>query len=131
VKPSLELWLQMAKDAEVSEQTAVLMWIRAKLPRKYQNYIALDAPAVKEPASRGKSPLSKAKDPEEARKIIVDDRAAPKGLKRLLKDDDLWALYKPQMHELEMLSNVFASLGDGSKSSFREALRLIREFDSE
>lgn len=133
VKPSLDLWLQIAKDMDVEEQQAVLMWVRAKLPRKFQNFISLDTPAVKEPEitfGKGKTKIDKMKDPEEARKYVMQDRSAPKGLKRLLKDEDLWSLYKPQVHEISMLANVFGKLGDGSKSSFREALRLVREFNA-
>ncbi|NQU44405.1 helix-turn-helix transcriptional regulator [bacterium] len=130
VKPSLDLWLLMAKDMEVDEQTAVLMWVRSKLPRKYQSFISLDTPAVSETAKaygRTKK-VPKEAEPEDARKHVLADRAAPKGLKRLLKDEDLWALYKPQTHEISILVNTFGQLGDGSKSSYREALRLIREF---
>jgi DNA-binding XRE family transcriptional regulator len=132
VKPSLDLWLLMAKDSEVPEQTAVLMWVRAKLPRKFQGFISLDAPIVKEPVKnygKAKSKMDKMTNPEEARDMVLNDRTAPKGLKRLLKDTDLWALYKPQPHEISILATVFGQLGDGSKSSFREALRLVREFN--
>jgi len=129
VKPSLDLWLQMAKDAGVDEQTAVLMWARAKLPRKYQSFIDVDSPVAKD--AEGKPKAKKVEpidDPEEARKAILADRTAPKGLKRLLKDEDLWALYKPSGHELHILRTTFSNLGDGSKASYREALRLVREF---
>ncbi|MFP4381218.1 MAG: helix-turn-helix transcriptional regulator [Candidatus Sumerlaeia bacterium] len=134
VKPSLDLWLTMAKDMDLPEQTAVLMWVRAKLPRKYQSFISLDAPVVKETAAaygKESSKLMKSKDPDEARKVVLGDRSTPKGLKRLLKDEDLWALYKPQTHEITMLATVFGPLGEGSKASYREALRLIREFNAE
>ena len=57
------------------------------------------------------------------------DRSAAKGLKDLLKDNDIWTLYKPQTEEIETLQSVFGKLGGGSKSAFREALRLLREFD--
>lgn len=134
VKPSLDLWLQIAKDMKLAEHTAVLMWVRAKLPRKYQNFISLDEPAVKEATAtyaKGKSKLARTNDSNEAREIVLNDRNAPKGLKRLLKDEDLWGLYKPQAHEIQLLASVFAELGEGSKSSFREALRLVREFNGE
>ena len=46
VKPALRLWLEMAKDMKVSEKQAVLLWIRAKLPDKYQAYVTLRAAGV-------------------------------------------------------------------------------------
>ncbi|MCH8332801.1 hypothetical protein IIC65_02615, partial [Candidatus Sumerlaeota bacterium] len=52
----------------------------------------------------------------------------PKPLRDLFADDDLWALYKPTGHEINLLRDLFSPLGEGSKSAFREALRLIREF---
>lgn len=132
VRPSLDLWLLMARDMELSEQQAVLMWVRGKLPRKYQHLIDVETPkAVKEAQraySRSKKKGSKANTSDELRQEIMNDRNAPSGLKRLLKDEDLWALYKPQMHELDTLRNVFGEMGHGSKSSYREALRLVREF---
>ena len=92
VKPSLDLWLLMAKDVDVPEQAAVMMWVRAKLPRKYQGFIALDAPVVKESAkdAKAKSKIEKAASPEEAKEMVLNDRNVPKGLKRLLKDE-YWA----------------------------------------
>lgn len=131
VKPSLDLWLQMAKDMTVNEQTAVLMWLRAKLPRKYQNFIDLEPvlKEVKKPSRVKESDKQLPSDPEEARKIVVADRAAPAGLKKLLKDNDLWSLYKPTSLEIQTLRFLFGQLGEGTKSSFREALRLVREFE--
>ena len=56
------------------------------------------------------------------------DGLCAKGLRELLKDDDLWALYKPTGHEINLLRDLFSPLGRGSKSAYREALRLVREF---
>ncbi|HUT24428.1 MAG TPA: helix-turn-helix transcriptional regulator [Sumerlaeia bacterium] len=136
VKPSLSLWLQMAKDVNLSEQKAVLMWVREKLPKKFQDFISLEPPMMAKETgavygkgkgrARAKAPATA--DPEAVRKEILADRSAPKGLKRLLKDGDFWDLYRPQGDELLILRNVFGQLGDGSRSSYGEALRLVREF---
>jgi DNA-binding XRE family transcriptional regulator len=136
VKPSLDLWLEMAKDVNLSEQKAVLMWVREKLPKKFQDFISLEPPMMAKEAGakygKGKrqagAKARAAADPEAVRKEILADRLAPKGLKRLLRDDDLWALYRPQSEELVILKDVFGQMGDGSKSSYGEALRLVREF---
>lgn len=133
VRPSLELWLSICKDIDISEEVAVLMWVRAKLPRKYQDFISLEPGKVREPATSYGKPRSPAKTarkkaPESLRDEILADRKAPQGLKRLLKDEDFWALYKPEAEELDLLRNVFGPLGDGSKASYRQALRLLREF---
>ncbi|HBF33487.1 TPA: hypothetical protein DDW35_02865 [Candidatus Sumerlaeota bacterium] len=133
VKPSLDLWLQFAKDLSITEQQAVLLWIKAKLPKKYQAFISLEAPVVREDAKGygRKSKLDGITDATKAREVVLSERTMPKGLKRLLKDDDLWELYKPQASEITTLAVVFGKLGDGTKSSYREALRLVREFSAE
>jgi DNA-binding XRE family transcriptional regulator len=133
VKPSLDLWLQFAKDLSITEQQAVLLWIKAKLPKKYQSFVSLEAPVVREDAKGygRKSKLDGITDAAKAREIVLSERTMPKGLKRLLKDDDLWELYKPLASEINTLAVIFGKLGDGTKSSYREALRLVREFAAE
>ncbi|MBN1867267.1 helix-turn-helix transcriptional regulator [Candidatus Sumerlaeota bacterium] len=134
VRPSLELWLAMARDMSLSEQTSVLMWVRGKLPKKFQDFISLEPKTARESAAGyGKSQAEQRalkSDPAAARKAVLADRSAPRGLKELLKDADLWALYQPTGHEIHTLRTVFGSLGDGTKSAYREALRLVREFGS-
>ncbi len=129
VKPSLNLWLLMAKDMKIKDKEAVLMWIRAKLPKKYRAFVTLQTAASKQGAKKAKGKAAKLPTPDAARKAVLADRSAPKGLKQLLKDKDIWTLYKPKTEEIDVLQNVFGSMGNGSKSAFREALRLIREFN--
>lgn len=136
VKPSLELWLKIAKDISITEQAAVLMWIKAKLPKKFQSFIDPAVAAVGEGEAeysprKAAAEVEKPLDPKEARKQALADSSTPAGLKQLLKDDDLWALYKPTGKEILILKNVFGQLGAGTKSAYREALRLIREFSGE
>ena len=133
VKPSLILWLKMAKDLNVTENKAVLMWVRRLLPKKYQGFIELEPATVQE--SRGKygktargRAAGKSATPTEARNKVLADPGTPRGLKQLLKDDDLWTLYKPTTEEIDVLKEIFGRLGNGSKSSYRQALRLVREF---
>ena len=55
VSPSLELWLQIAKDIGLTEQVAVILWVKSKLPKKYQGYIVTEGLGVKEkPAAKSK-----------------------------------------------------------------------------
>ena len=135
VKPSLDLWLRIAKDMDLSEQQAVLLWVRSKLPKKYQSFVNAEAPAAADKGSgaarKQKSAAARQIDPKEARKLILAESCAPKGLKMLLKDEKLLALYKPTGAEVQILRSVFGQLGDGTKSAYREALRLIREFSGE
>lgn len=137
VRPSLELWLQMAKDAEITERRAVLLWLKSKLPNQYQDYVELQGAAVAEKeAAYGKGGKKKAGGPDyskfESRNDMKDaaskDKSFPKGLTELLGDDELWSLYKPTGHEVNLLRDMFGPLGRGSKSAYREALRLVREF---
>lgn len=134
VKPSLELWLRMSADADISERRSVLLWIKSKLPEKYQEYIELQSAAVaageaEYTRKKGKkADYSKFEAREQMREVMEKDKAIPKGLRELLEDDELWSLYKPTGHELNMLRDTFGPLGRGSKTAYREALRLIREF---
>jgi transcriptional regulator with XRE-family HTH domain len=135
VKPSLELWLKMAADASVTERRAVLLWIKSKLPEKYQDYIELQGAATAEremqASSRGKAKqtdYSKANGREDLLRMRAKDKTLPEGLRQLLGDDELWALYKPTGAEINMLRDIFGPIGKGSVEQYREALRLVREF---
>jgi transcriptional regulator with XRE-family HTH domain len=134
VKPSLELWLKMAADAGLSERRSVLLWVKSKLPDEFQEYIELQSAAVAESEAeyakkKGKKlDYSKFETREQMRDQTDKDKSIPKGLKELLDDDELWALYKPTGHEINMLRDMFGPLGRGSKGQYREALRLVREF---
>lgn len=134
VKPSLELWLKMAADAGLSERRSVLLWVKSKLPDEYQEYIELQSAAVAESEAeyakkKGKKPdYSKFETREQMREQTDKDKSIPKGLKELLDDDELWALYKPTGHEINLMRDLFGPLGRGSRTAYREALRLIREF---
>lgn len=134
VKPSLDLWLKMAADAELSERRAVLLWVKSKLPEQYQDYIELGSPAVAESEAeysrkKGKKlDYSKVETRDQMQDLLAKDKTLPKGLRDLLEDAELWSLYKPTGHEINMLRDTFGNLGRGTKSAYREALRLIREF---
>ncbi|MEN6626838.1 MAG: helix-turn-helix transcriptional regulator [Candidatus Sumerlaeia bacterium] len=134
VKPSLELWLKMAADAGLSERRSVLLWVKSKLPDEYQEYIELQSAAVAESEAeyakkKGKKlDYSKFETREQMREQTDKDKSIPKGLKELLDDDELWALYKPTGHEINLMRDLFGPLGRGNKVAYREALRLIREF---
>lgn len=138
VRPSLELWLQMSRDADISQRRAVLLWLKSKLPAAYQEYVELQSAAVAEKEAaygrgtkkkKGKAlDYAKLEDRAAMREAAGRDKALPKGLYDMLNDDELWSLYKPTGHEVNMLRDMFAPLGRGKKSAYREALRLIREF---
>ncbi|OPZ23041.1 MAG: hypothetical protein BWZ10_00066 [candidate division BRC1 bacterium ADurb.BinA364] len=134
VKPSLELWIKMAKDFDMSERKAVLLWVQAKLPEEYQNLIDFASPKTDEMASkRPKSAgairdYSRIAEQEELKRLSAKDTSLPKPLRDLLADDELWAHFRPTGQEINILRDSFGKLGKGTKSAYREALRLIREF---
>jgi DNA-binding XRE family transcriptional regulator len=134
VKPSLELWLKMAEDASISQRRAVLLWVKSKLPDEYQEYIEMQSASVAESEAeyakkKGKKlDYSKFETRDQIREHVDKDKALPKGLRELLSDDELWALYKPTGHEINMLRDMFGPLGRGTKTAYREALRVVREF---
>ncbi len=134
VKPSLELWLKMAKDAELTERRAVLIWVKSRLPDKFKDFIELQGAASIEVRTANGRKADKKRDYsrletlEELRGHAERDKSLPAGLRDLLKDNELWALYKPTGHEINMLRDIFSPLGKGNKQAYREALRVIREF---
>lgn len=135
VRPSLDLWLRMSLDAGISERRAVLLWLKSRLPDQYQDYVELQSAAVAESdkdykgkKKEGKTDYSKIEGREGIRAATDKDKLLPKGLRELLTDDELWSLYKPTGHEINMLRDIFGPLGRGTKHAYREALRLIREF---
>lgn len=138
VRPSLELWLRMALEAGITERRAVLLWLKSKLPEQYQDYVEIQSTAVAESErnykgkkKEGRADYSKLENREKIRAACEADKSLAKGLKEMLNDDELWALYKPTGHEVNMLRDIFGSLGRGTKGAYREALRLVREFSGD
>lgn len=135
VRPSLELWLQMAADAGIPERRAVILWLKSKLPREYQDYLELP-PMTNNKAKRDgkgsapKGPVDYAnfEDREAMRDVATKDRALPRGLQDLIGDEEVWSLTRPTGHEINLLRDMFGRLGRGNAAQYREALRLIREF---
>ena len=133
VKPSLRLWLVMAKDCKIPESKAVLLWVKSRLPQKYQDLIDLKSGTiVEEPVSpRCKQEGIDYKQYKNRNAILqaaLKDLKMPRGLKAMLREDDIWNLYKPTGAELNFLRDTFGKLGKGTKEKFREALRLVRDF---
>ena len=128
VRPSLDLWLRMVGDLDMTEKRAVLLWIKSKLPIKYQHYLELTPTTNRKHQKQGLIDYSTFESAEEMRVAAAKDRKLPKGLHDVLSDDEVWSLYKPTGHEINLLSKMFPPLGKGSKSAYREALRLVREF---
>ena len=60
--------------------------------------------------------------------VAAKDAKLPKALRDVLKDDDLWQLFKPTGHEINLVRDMFGGLGRVPKSAYRDALRLVREF---
>ncbi len=134
VKPSLNLWLRMAKDLGIPEKRAVLMWVKSKLPEEYRDVIHIpeeteigEEEVTYRPAP-GKIDYSRFSDPEKLRKAVLKDRKFPRELKRFLKQPRVWELHKPTGKEINILRDTFAPLGKGSVDAYRQALLLIRMF---
>jgi len=128
VNPSFALWLRMATDAGIPENRSVQLWVQAKLPSQYQHHIIV-TPMTPVNFEKGKKlDYKKCQNLEETREYVQKDTTLPNGLKELLNDDDIWALYKPTGQEINLLRDNFASLGKGDKSAYRDALQSIRHF---
>jgi len=134
VKPSLDLWLKMARDCEIPEKKAVLMWIKAKLPREYQSYVDLSSVSVSEPAAAygaaaaERPNYARIGEQRELRQRLAADTALPAGMRAMFSDEEFWALYHPSGQEVQLLIERFGSYADAKEPLFRDAIRLVRSF---
>lgn len=132
VRPSLELWMRMAKHMEIPERRAVKIWLRDKLPEKYRDYVELGgkarSPGKGKRSSAAAARVAMAEGREEILAALAELKKPPAELIKLLKDDETWALYHPTGEEVRILLEIFAPLGVGSIELFREALRTVRDF---
>lgn len=132
VKPSLDLWLKMARDCDIPEKKAVLLWVKAKLPQEYQSFIDLSAAAVSEApavyAKEGQPNYSRIADQRDLRQRLLADAALPEAMKAMFKDDEFWALYRPTGQEIQLLIERFGNYAEAKETLFRDAIRLVREF---
>lgn len=129
VVPSLELWLRMAKDMNITERSAVLMHTQEKLPEPYRSMVGFDGILAEESvnASDGED-FRRMKDDRSLRKAIVSNNWLPAGLIEFARREDLWVLYAPTGEEVNVLRDSFGLLGEGTARDFCDALRLLREF---
>ena len=131
VKPSLDLWLKMARDCDIAEKKAVLLWIKAKLPPQYRTFIDLSMRKVADSQRAGATQSMPAyadiRDGQELRRQMASDLALPKGLRSLSVDDEFWSLYRPTGQEIQLMIEKFGDYADAGQSLFLQAFRLIRE----
>ena len=129
VKPSLGVWIRMARDSGMTERKAVLLWLREKLPKKYQKHYDVEAiDALGDDAESPDLDYGTVGDPKVLRTLAASDDNLPSGLKEMLSDDIIWALVKPTGDEINILRDHYGQLGSGSADDYREALRLTRRF---
>ena len=130
-KPSLDLWLKIARDCEISEKKAVLLWVKAKLPAEHQSYVDLSAAGVSEPIAEREQQVrydyTNITDPVALRGRLSSNPALPRGIKELLANDEFWALYQPTGQEVQSLVEKFGSYAYAEMWLFRDAFRLLRE----
>ena len=129
VNPSLGLWIRMARDSGMSERKAVLLWLREKLPKRYQKHCDVEAiDALSDDVESPNVDYQTVDDAKALRALAAGDHNLPSGLKAMLADDAIWALFKPTGEEINILRDHYGQLGSGSADDYREALRLTRRF---
>lgn len=129
VVPSLDLWLKMSKDMNITERTAVLLHTQEKLPEPYRSMVGFENLLAQDGTHGPESEdFSRMKDERTLRKSIANNNWLPAGLIDLARRDDLWTLYRPSGEEVNSLRDIFAVLGDGSARDFCDGLRLLRDF---
>lgn len=131
VKPSLDLWLKMARDCDIAEKKAVLLWVKAKLPPQYRTFIDLSMRKVadghREGATLSRPAYESIMDRGELRQQLANDPTLPKGLRSLSEDDEFWSLYRPTGREIQSVIEKFGDYADAAQALFLQAFRLVRE----
>ncbi len=134
MRPSLERWLRMSRDMNIPEMTAVLIWLKTRLPERFRNLIPIksllsepEVPSVDGPTPSGVD-YTKFSDRKAMRKVAMTDRGLPEQLREFLKNDEIWVIYKPEGEEINFFRDTFGRLGRGSVEAYREALRAVRAF---
>lgn len=137
VRPSLDVWLQIATDMNLDREYAVLMWMKDRLPDEFAHLIDLDTsriksddPLKKSNAKYHKVDYSKYQSPEEVRAQAVKDKTLPRGLIAMMKDKKMWDSVKPTGEEVNFLRDAYQTVGAGDRFLFIEAISLHRKFMS-
>lgn len=138
IKPSLELWLKISRDCGMSEREAVLLWVKAKLPDQYHDFIEIipssEAAMSEQSARFGElqdlPEYMKIANREDLRQALANDENVPPGLRDLVLDDDFWVVFKPTGSEIHAVVQKFGMFKNGNRETFSEALRLVRAFFS-
>lgn len=127
VRPRLERWLEIAREAEIGERNAVLLWLQTALPGEYKHLVVPEFATAGAEPSPDSEQYGGLKERAEILAAARTDGNLGRGLREFLIDEDLWALYKPTGEEIRLLRDAFGRLGRGSKDGYRQALRLMRE----
>ena len=135
VNPSLELWLRIARDCGMSERDGVMLWVKAKLPDKYHDFVQIDPTSemaaeasVKYGELADLPEYMKIANREDLRQALAQDPEVPAGLRELILDNDFWAVFKPTGSEIYGIIQKFGMFSEGKREHFGEALRLVRVF---
>lgn len=136
VKPSLELWLKIAHDCGISERHAVLLWVKAKLPNEYHDFIEIDGEgemSVREQSEKygvldDIPEYAQITDRKVLRQVLQQDQSLPSALRELIADDDFWIVFKPTGAEIYGVAQKFGMFPNAPRDYFSEALRLMRNF---
>ncbi len=133
VHPSLELWIRIARELEIPEKKAVLMWIKDRLPPQYHYLVNIEQEVIvgetgKVAVPEGRIDYSAIEDRKKLRRKALKDNTLPCSLRSFLRDEEVWAIYKPTGEEINFLRDVFGRFPRATKPLFREALRLYRQF---
>lgn len=133
VTPSFKLWMKIAADMDIGEQASVTLWAKAKIPPSHRDLLCGGKTGISEAELMKKTglkkvPYSRLTNRDKLREAALADNMLPKGLQSLLRDNEIWQIYKPTGREIDQLTDFFGRFGEGAKRHYIEALRLLREF---
>lgn len=132
VRPSVRLWMPIAKDAGLDECTAIRMWVRGKVPAKYRHHVTLGRD---ETSANGAGKKRKGKptfaqiEAKLGRTAMLQQavKVGPRGFKKALLDEQFVAVFDPDGGEVDRTLAFLDRNGPGKDHTAREVFRLVRD----
>ena len=99
-------------------------------PTAQSGFIDVSSAAVSEPGDdhypAAKTDYARITNAKQIREKLLDDCSLPQGLRSLLGDEEIWALYSPTALEIRLVIEKFGKYVEADEPLFREVLGLVR-----
>ncbi|MFP4382112.1 MAG: helix-turn-helix domain-containing protein [Candidatus Sumerlaeia bacterium] len=127
VTPSLKLWQKMAKDMDIPEKEAVLIWVKEKLPARMHKMIRERSVLDMEEMKKQLEEASKEQDSSAAmRSIILGNPDITPSFQEFVSEKTVWEIMKPTLEEVVFLIEIDQWMPRLTVDQFRDLLIVAR-----